>query len=66
MTDHAFSLSAQGGNYLKRGEWLAAVSYRWLRADHFFVGSDEFPLLDPLEHREFHFIDVHAAYIRRF
>ena len=63
VTDHAFSLSAQGGNYLKKGEWLGAVSYRWLHANQLFVGSDQLPLFDPLEYREFHFIDVNATYM---
>ena len=63
VTDHAFSLGAQGGNYLKKGEWLGAVSYRWLHADSLFVGTDALPLFDPSEYREFHFIDVHATYM---
>ncbi|MBI2947068.1 MAG: hypothetical protein HYY23_05445 [Verrucomicrobia bacterium] len=63
VSDHALSLSAQGGDYLHKGEWLGTVTYRYLHADRLFVGSQEIAPVEAFENREIHFIDVHAAYM---
>lgn len=64
VTDHAFSLSAQGGDYLKPGEWLAAVTCRWLPDGHrIFVGHQEIGHSDAFDNREIHFIDLHASHM---
>lgn len=39
----AFSLGAQGNDYLEAGHWQASLAYRWLPSDRHFVGGVEQP-----------------------
>jgi len=39
----ALSLGAQGNTYLEQGQWLGALSYRWLHSDRHFRGDREEP-----------------------
>src|SRR3989442_14841687 len=61
VADHALSWSAQGGDYLRSGEWLAGVGYRWEHADHFFHGTADLGTVP--SSRDIHFIDLHATYM---
>ncbi|MBM3839119.1 MAG: hypothetical protein FJ398_14360 [Verrucomicrobia bacterium] len=66
VADHALSWSAQGGDYLRRGEWLAGVGYRYQYSDHLFHGTTDLGHTDgnpSFKNRAIHFIDLHATYM---
>jgi hypothetical protein len=57
------SLRPAGSAYLRPGEWLGTISYRWVNADSFFVGGTEIDRSAVFKGRDIHFIDLSATFM---